>query len=140
MLLAPSGGVFGNPWAHDAVDVAENQLETALGSYVGAHRDGIERDIASGLLSGSLVLDKVSGVGVAGAGVYAHASGASWFRGRWGHLDLLLSLLDVGTKLVDFTAPSLAPCIRFSVLKSGVCWLLVKVALPCMSGLITSMW
>ena len=31
---------------------------------------------------GSLDLDKVSGVGVAGAGVYAHASGASWFRWR----------------------------------------------------------
>ena len=28
---------------------------------------------------GSLVVDKTSGVGVAGCGVYAHASGAAWF-------------------------------------------------------------
>ena len=27
---------------------------------------------------GSLVLDQVSGVGIAGCGVYAHASGAAW--------------------------------------------------------------
>ena len=31
---------------------------------------------------GSLVLDKLSGVGVAGCGVYAHASGAAWFGRR----------------------------------------------------------
>ena len=45
---------------------------------------------------GSLVVDKVSGVGVAGAGVYAHISGASWFHRRWAHLDLFPPLLDGG--------------------------------------------
>ena len=43
---------------------------------------------------GSLVLDELSGVGVGGCGVYAHASGAAWFGRRWGHLDLLLPLPD----------------------------------------------
>ena len=43
-----------------------------------------------------MVVDKVSGVGVAGAGVYAHISGASWFHRRWAHLDLLPPLIDGG--------------------------------------------
>ena len=43
---------------------------------------------------GSLVLDGLSGVGVAGCGVYAHASGAAWFDRQWRHLDLLPPLLD----------------------------------------------
>ena len=33
-------------------------------------------------------------LGVAGCGVYAHASGAAWFGRRWGHLDLLHPLPD----------------------------------------------
>ena len=49
--------------------------------------------LMSGLM-GSLVLDGFSGVGVAGCGVYAHASGAAWFGRRWGHLDLLPPLPD----------------------------------------------
>ena len=43
---------------------------------------------------GSLVLDACSGIGVAGCGVYAHASGAAWFGRMWGHLDLLPPLPD----------------------------------------------
>ena len=83
--------------------------ETALGSYVDAHRhpfDGFhlgerDSDIADGPFvwsDGSLVFDKVSGVGVAGAGVYAHVSGASWFDRRWAHLDLLSPLPDGGSE------------------------------------------
>ena len=46
----------------------------------------------------SPVVDKVSGVGVAGAGVYAHVSGTSWFDRRWAHLDLLPPLPDGGVE------------------------------------------
>ena len=106
-LPALSGSTFGNPWAEDATRIAKNQLETALGSYVDAHRHPFddfrqgERDFDVGngpfvWSDGSLVVDKVSGVGVAGAGVYAHISGASWFNRRWAHLDLLPPLLDGG--------------------------------------------
>ena len=51
--------------------------------------DGVELDLAVDPFAwsgGSLVLDQVNGVGVAGPGVCAHASGASCFRS---HLDLL---------------------------------------------------
>ena len=99
-LPALSGCTFGNPWAEDATRIAKNQLEAALGSCVAAHRHPFdvfrlgERDFDVGdgpfvWSDGSLVVDKVSGVGVAGAGVYAHISGASWFHRRWAHLDLL---------------------------------------------------
>ena len=40
------------------------------------------------------MLDGFSGFGVAGCGVYAHASGAAWFGREWGHLDLLPPLPD----------------------------------------------
>ena len=66
------------------------RLEVALGSYVGAgHELGGEfslvdddvplADAPNVWSDGSLVLDGFSGVGVAGCGVYAHASGATWF-------------------------------------------------------------
>ena len=78
-LPALSGSTFGNPWAEDATRKARNQLEAALGSYVDAHRHPFddfrlgERDFDVGdgpfvWSDGSLVVDKVSGVGVAGAG------------------------------------------------------------------------
>ena len=77
-LPALSGSALGNPWAVDAVRIAKNRLETALGSYVDANRHPFDdlqlgdqaSDIADGPFvwsDGSLVVDKVSGVGVAGA-------------------------------------------------------------------------
>ena len=39
-------------------------------------------------------MDDCSGIGVAGCGVFAHASGAAWFGRIWGHLDLLPPLPD----------------------------------------------
>ena len=106
-LPALSGSTFGNPWAEDATRIAKNQLEAALGSYVAAHRHPFDDfrlgecdfDVGDGPFvwsDGSLVVDEVSGVGVAGAGVYAHISGASWFHRRWAHLDLLPPLLHGG--------------------------------------------
>ena len=90
-LPALFGAERGSPWADDAVGIAKFQLDTALDSYVddhsvpfeGFHLDGVNRDLAFAWSDGSLVLDKVSEVGVAGTGVYAHVSGEPWFRWRW---------------------------------------------------------
>ena len=52
---------------------------------LGAALDGIEGDLFADPFvwsHGSLVLDKVSGVGNIGSGVFAHASGAAWFHQR----------------------------------------------------------
>ena len=79
-LPALSGSALGDPWAVDAVDFDKYQLETALGSYVDADRHPFgdlrlgdpDSDIADSPCvwsDGSLVAEKVSGVGVAGAGV-----------------------------------------------------------------------
>ena len=75
------------------MDVAANRLEVTRGSYVGEGQRHVgefllagddlelaaEPDVWSG---GSLVVEKISGVGVAGCGVYARASGAAWFGRR----------------------------------------------------------
>ena len=91
-----------------------NSLETALGAYVDADRDSfqevdlgsVERNLAANPVIwsvGNLVLDKVSVVGVAGSGVYAHASVSSaWFPGRWGDLDLQPPLPDGGSEAYRF--------------------------------------
>ena len=81
-LPALSGSDLGDPWAVEVMDVAANQLEVALGSHVGEGQEpGGEFSLAGSEVpladapdvwsDGSLVLDKVSGVGVAGCGVYA---------------------------------------------------------------------
>ena len=99
-LPALSGADDGDPWAVDAADVASKRLEVALGSYVGVSQEpGGEFFPAEGEVpladapdvwsDGSQVLDGFSGIGVAGCGVYAHASGAAWFGRRWRHLHLL---------------------------------------------------
>ena len=98
---------MGDPWAVDAVHVAKYQLEAAIGSNVDADLHPLDdlrpgdpvSDIADGPFvwsDGSQVVDKVSGVGAAGAGGYAHVSGESWFNRRWAHLDLLPPLPDGG--------------------------------------------
>ena len=98
-LPALSGAEDGDPWAVDAGHVASKRLEVALGSSVGdGHELGGEFSLVDGSVpladtpdvwsDGSLVLDGSSGVGVAGCGVYAHASGDAWFGRQWGHLDL----------------------------------------------------
>ena len=96
-----SGSDLGGPWALEAADVAAKRSEVALGEEQnpGDHFliEGDQRELAAApdvWSDGSLVLDKLSGVGVAGCGVYAHASGAAWFGRRWVHLDLLPPLLD----------------------------------------------
>ena len=108
-LPALSGSEFGSPWAVGADNVASKRLEVALGSYVdgGLHVDGDfrigddQRELAAApdvWSDGSLVVHEVSGVGVAGCGVYAHASGSAWFGRKWGHLDLLPALPGGGSE------------------------------------------
>ena len=117
-------------WSEDAARIAKNQLETALGSYVDTHRHLFddfrlsERDFDVGngpfvWSDGSLVVDMVSGVGVAGAGVYAHISGSSWFNRRWAHLDLLPPLLDGEVRDVGCIVLSQVLFSQFSGLRSG---------------------
>ena len=69
-LPALSGSALGDPWAVEAVDVAANRLEVALGSYVcegqvpdgGFLLAGDHRELAAApdvWSDGSLVVDKV---------------------------------------------------------------------------------
>ena len=74
---------------------------------------------------GSLVLDKVSEVGVAGARVYAHASGESWFDRRWGHLDLLPPLPDGGSERCRLFCSIPGPL--QSVQRAEICGVLVAL-------------
>ena len=119
-LPALSGADDGDPWAVDAADVASKRLEVALGSHVGEGQEpGGEFSLAKGEVpladapdvwsDGSLVLHGSSSIGVAGCGVYAHASGAAWFGRLWGHLDLLPPLPD-GAGEVLFHSWSFADC------------------------------
>ena len=96
---------FGSPWAVGEVNVAATRLEVALDSYVGEEQNPGDhfllgddpRELAAApdvWSDGSLVLDVLSGVGLAGCGVYALVFGAVWFGRRWGHLDLLPPLPD----------------------------------------------
>ena len=91
----------------EAVEVAAKRWELALGSYVKEGHDSggdfligdDQRDLAAApdvWSDGSLFVDELSGVGVAGCCVHAHASGAAWFGRKWGHLDLLPPLPGAG--------------------------------------------
>ena len=104
-LPALSGSEFGCPWAQGADDVASKRLEAALGSdvdevpwvhgaFVIEHDQRQLSDAPDVWSDGSLVVGRDSVVGIAGCGVFAHASGSSWFGRRWGHLDLLPPLSD----------------------------------------------
>ena len=74
---------------------------------------------------GSLVQDKVAGVGIAGSRVYAHASGAAWFhRAIWTYFHHYLT---VGVKPVDSIVLFPVLCRRFSGLRFGGCWLHCRV-------------
>ena len=108
-LPALSGSALGDPWAVDGVQIVLQKigwkLHLALMLMLSRHpfddfylgdRDSDIVDDPFVWSDGSLVVDKVSGFGVAGAGVYAHVSGESWFDRRWAHLDLLPPLPDGG--------------------------------------------
>ena len=139
-LPALSGRVGGTPWANDAADVAKNQLEVALGFYVGAHSvpfegfqlDGIDRDISACPFvwtDGSLVLDKVSEVWLQELRFMPILLASLGSIGSGVILICCLPCLMQVVKDVDCSALSRVPYSRFSVLKSGEFWLHFRVAL-----------
>ena len=95
-------GVNGaSPWAAHSSEGASYLVETSLGHYSSglasgwALPDGFCADEVSALVpdspniwsDGSLVLDSVTGVSAAGAGMFAHYSELCWRDRRWGHVD-----------------------------------------------------
>ena len=100
-------GVNGaSPWAADSSESAFYLVENALGQYSSqlvsewSLPDGFDADEVSLRLpdspdiwsDGSLVLDSVTGVSAAGAGMFAHYSEACWSGRRWGHVDRVQSV------------------------------------------------
>ena len=94
-----------SPWAADASESAFYLVETALGRYSSGLVSewslpyGFDTDEVSARMpdapkvwsDGSLVLDSVTGVSVAGAGMFAHQSELCWSNRRWGHVDCVQS-------------------------------------------------
>ena len=93
-----------SPWAADASESAFYLVETALGRYSSglvserSLPDGFDAGEVSARVpdtpdfwsDGSLVLDSVTGVSAAGAGVFAHQSELCWRDRRWAHVDRVL--------------------------------------------------
>ena len=93
------------PWAADASESALYLVEVALGRYssglvaeLGVPHDFDADEVAAQmpdtpeiLSDGSLVLDSVTGVSAAGAGLFAHQSELCWSDRRWGHVDRVQS-------------------------------------------------
>ena len=94
-----------SPWAAGASESAFYLVETSLGRYSSglvsewSLPDGSNADEVSARMldaprvwsDGSLVLDSVTGVSAAGAGMFAHQSELCWSGRRWGHVDRVLS-------------------------------------------------
>ena len=103
-MLSGVNGV--SPWASDASESAFYLVETALRQYSSrlvsewSLPDGFDADAVSLRLpdhpdvwsDGSLVLDSVTGVSAAGAGMFAHQSEVCWGGRRWGHVDRVQSV------------------------------------------------
>ena len=102
-MLSGVNGV--SPWAADASDSAFYLVETALGRYSSglvsewSLPDGFDADEVSARMpdapkvwsDGSLILDSITGVSGAGAGIFAHQSELCWSGRRWGHVDRVLT-------------------------------------------------
>ena len=102
-------GVNGaSPWAADASESAFYLVETALGQYSSglvsewSLPDGFDADEVSARMphfpkvwsDGSMVLDSVTGVSAAGAGMFANQSELCLSGRRWGHVDRVQSVGD----------------------------------------------
>ena len=100
-------GVNGaSPWAADSSESAYSLVETSLGQYSSRLvsdwdlPDGFDADEVSARMpdspdiwsDGSLVMDSVTGVSAAGAGMFAHQSESCWRDRRWGHVDRVQSV------------------------------------------------
>ena len=77
-------------------------VEVALGRYSSGlvgFRDDSDADVVSARMpdapevwsDGSLVLDSVTGVSAAGAGIFSHQSELRWSGRRWDHVDRVQS-------------------------------------------------
>ena len=98
MLCGVNGA---SPWAADASESAFYFVEAALGRYSSGlvSEWSLPYDFDAGEVSarmpdspdvwsdGSMVLDSVTGVSAAGAGMFAHQSEFCWGGQRWGHVD-----------------------------------------------------
>ena len=100
-------GVNGaSPWAADASESAFYLVESALGQYSSglvsewSLPDGFDVDEVSTRMpdspkvwsDGGMVLDSVTGVSAAGAGMFAHQSEFCWSNRRWCHVDRVHSV------------------------------------------------
>ena len=98
-LACPGGR---SSWADTNEDIARNKLETAYGACSGdvlrewVPAQGVEVDLIASRVphfpnvwsDGSFVSDDLTCIASV-ALVFANISGSSWFRRRWGHLDML---------------------------------------------------
>ena len=98
-MLSGVNGV--SPWAASAAESASHLVETALGQYSSrlvsewSLPEGFDADEVSARMpdspevwsDGSMVLDSVTGVSAAGAGMFAHQSEFCWGGRRWGHVE-----------------------------------------------------
>ena len=100
-------GVNGpSSWAADASESAFYLVETALGRHSSglvsewSLPDGFDTDEVSARMpdsskiwsDGSMVLDSVTGVSAACAGMFAHQSELCWSNRRWSHVDCVHSI------------------------------------------------
>ena len=90
-----------SPWAAHSCESAFYLVETSLGQY--SSRLASDWDLPDGFHAGevsayvpdspniwsdgSMVLDSVTGIAAAGAGMFAHQSELCWSDRRWGHVD-----------------------------------------------------
>ena len=102
LLPLLSGVSRASPWTADASEGACYMVEVALGRYSSNLLAGCGSSMGmillrllllfliipmSGLMVGSLVLDRVTGISAPGAGFFAHSSEECWNGSRWGHVD-----------------------------------------------------
>ena len=100
-------GVNGaSPWAADSCESAYNLVEASLGQY--PLRPGFDWELPGDFhvdaasvsvpespnvwSDGSMVMDSVTGISSAGAGMFAHLSELCWSDRRWGHVDRVQTL------------------------------------------------
>ena len=90
-----------SPWAADSSDSVFYLVGSSLGQYSsrlasdwdlpdGFHADEVSAyvpDSPNVWFDGSMVLDSVTGISAAGAGMFAHQSELCWSDRRWGHVD-----------------------------------------------------
>ena len=142
-----SGVNGGSPWAASAADSAGYLVESALGGYSSGLcaewglPDGFDADeVAARMLDspeiwsdGSLVLDSVTGISAAGAGLLLTSLITAGVARRWGHVDRVQS--DRVHFLVEVLCQYLDLCRLHRGLTCGRVILLFSLLMPFMWGL-----